>query len=292
MKRLLALSAPLATLLLSAQAAMARGGGGSSHFGGGGGGFGGGGGGFGRGGGAFGRGHFFFIPIGGGGGILVLIIIAIIIFWILPKLIMWWRGQQTAGRSSVSRRVAGRQRIAERERKVELAAAEASEDDSAFDPDTVRKAGGELFKQVQNAWDQGDRAALRKLVGPELYEEWERRLNDFDRKGWRNRVEVASVPSVDYVGLRNAQDDSDDRVTVLIQARLRDYVIDRHGRRLGRTDQLGDTSMVREYWTLGKQPDDAGAAQEGEAGRRAGGKPANRWIVLSIEQGAEGEHAL
>ena len=256
----------LLLLLIAAPAAFARSGSGSSHFGGGGGGFGGGGGG-----GFGGRGHFLFIPIGGGGGFIILLIIAIIVFWILPKVLVWWRGQQTAGRT-VRQRVAGRQEVKDRERRVELAAAEASEDDSAFAPDVVRPAATQLFQDIQAAWDSGDRAMLAKLVAPDLLQEWSRRLDDFDRKGWRNRVQVASTPSVDYVGLRNAAEDRDDRVTVLIQARLRDYVVDSYGQRVGRTDALSDTTMVREYWTLGKRDD--------------------RWVLLSIEQGAEGEHAL
>ncbi|MGZ6617891.1 MAG: TIM44-like domain-containing protein, partial [Solirubrobacteraceae bacterium] len=218
-----------------------------------------------------GRGHFLFIPIGGGGGFVILLIVLVIIFWILPKYMYWRRGQQTAGRT-VRQRVAGRQEVKERERRVELAAAEASEDDSAFAPDVVRPAATQLFGDIQAAWDAGDRATLAKLVAPDLFQEWSRRLDDFDRKGWRNRVQVASAPSVDYVGLRNAAEDRDDRVTVLIQARLRDFVVDSYGQRVGRTDALSDTTMVREYWTLGKRDD--------------------RWVLLSIEQGAEGEHAL
>ncbi len=198
-------------------------------------------------------------------------IIAIIVFWILPKLIVWRRGQQTAGRT-VRQRVAGREEVKDRERRVELAAAEASEDDSAFAPDVVRPAATQLFQDIQAAWDAADRATLAKLVAPDLLQEWSRRLDDFDRKGWRNRVAVASTPSVDYVGLRNEADDRNDRVTVLIQARLRDYVVDSYGQRLGRTDALADTTMVREYWTLGKRD--------------------GNWVLLSIEQGAEGEHAL
>ena len=262
---ILRIAGALTLVLVAAPAALARSGSGSSHFGGGGGGFGRGGGGFG------GRGHFLFIPIGGGGGFIILVIIAIIVFWILPKLIVWWRGQQTAGRT-VRQRVAGRQEVKDRERRVELAAAEASEDDSAFAPDVVRPAATQLFQDIQAAWDAGDRTTLAKLVAPDLLQEWSRRLDDFDRKGWRNRVQVASTPSVDYVGLRNAAEDQDDRVTVLIQARLRDYVVDSYGQRVGRTDALSDTTMVREYWTLGKRDD--------------------RWVLLSIEQGAEGEHAL
>jgi predicted lipid-binding transport protein (Tim44 family) len=239
--------------------ALARSGGGSAGFGRGLGGLGRG---VGRG---FGHGHFFFIPIGGGGGILLLIILAIIVLYVLPRLMMWWRGQQTAG-------PAARRRTAQRERRVELAAAEAAEDDPSFAPEVVRPAATRLFLDIQRAWDAGDRIRLRALVAPELLAEWERRLDDLDRRGWHNRVRPIGQPRVEYVGLRNTGDERGDRVTVRIEARLEDYVEDAYGQRIGRLDSLSDTSKVREFWMLGKR--------EGH------------WILLSIEQGAEGAHAL
>ncbi len=92
------------------------------------------------------------------------------------------------------------------------------------------------------------------------------------RKGWHNRVQPLGEPRVEYVGLRNTGDDRTKRTTVRIETSLRDYVEDAYGQRVGRADSLSDTIKVREYWTLGKR----------------GG----HWILLSIEQGAEGEHAL
>ena len=244
--------------LLGAPDALARAGGGSSGFSGG---FGGG-----RGsGGGFGRGHFFFIPVGGGGGIFLLILILAVVFFVLPRLVMWWRGQQSAG-------MASRQRVAQRERRVELAAAEAVEDDEAFAPEQVRSQAARLFVDIQSAWDAGDRVRLRGLVAPELLAEWERRLDDFDRKGWRNRVQPIGEPSIEYVGLSNRGDDRGDRVVVRIEARLRDYVEDAYGQRVGRVDAVGDTSRVREFWTLAKRD--------------------SHWILQSIEQGAEGAHSL
>ncbi|MGB0093419.1 MAG: Tim44-like domain-containing protein, partial [Solirubrobacteraceae bacterium] len=244
--------------LLGAPDALARAGGGSSGFSGG---FGGG-----RGsGGGFGRGHFFFIPVGGGGGIFLLILILAVVFFVLPRLVMWWRGQQSAG-------MASRQRVAQRERRVELAAAEAAEDDEAFAPEQVRSQAARLFVDIQSAWDAGDRVRLRGLVAPELLAEWERRLDDFDRKGWRNRVQPIGEPSIEYVGLSNRGDDRGDRVVVRIEARLRDYVEDAYGQRVGRVDAVGDTSRVREFWTLAKRD--------------------GHWILQSIEQGAEGAHSL
>jgi predicted lipid-binding transport protein (Tim44 family) len=155
---------------------------------------------------------------------------------------------------------------------VELAAAEAAEDDEAFSPEQVRAQAAKLFLDIQSAWDARDRVRLRGLVAPELLAEWERRLDDFDRKGWHNRVQPLGEPSIEYVGLTNRGDDRSDRVVVRVEARLRDYVEDSGGQRVGRVDAVGDTSRVREFWTLVKRD--------------------GHWILQSVEQGAEGAHRL
>jgi len=245
--------------LVAAPSALARGGGGTSGFGG-----------AGRGGGGFGRGfgghgHFIFIPVGGGAGVVLFVLVVMIVVLVLPRLVRWWRGQQGAGAAS-------RRRTAVRGRRVELAAAEAAEDDAAFAPEQVRSQARELFAAIQSAWDARDRVRLGELVAPELLAEWERRLDDFDRRGWRNRVQVIGEPSIEYVGLTNRVDDQADRVVVRIEARLRDYVEDAYGQRIGRVDTVGETSRVREFWTLTKRD--------------------GRWILQSIEQGAEGAHQL
>ena len=254
-RALSAIAAAISAALLVAPDAFARAGGGSS-------GFGRGGGSFGRG---FGHGHFFFIPVGGGGGLFLFVLILVVVFFVLPRVVIWWRRQQSAG-------VVSRRRVVQRERRVELAAAEAVEDDAAFAPEQVRSQASRLFLDIQSAWDAGDRARLRGLVAPELLAEWERRLDDFDRKGWHNRVRPIGEPSIEYVGLTNRGEDRADRVVVRIEARLRDYVEDAYGQRVGRVDAAGETTRVREFWTLVKRD--------------------GHWILQSIEQGAEGAHRL
>jgi predicted lipid-binding transport protein (Tim44 family) len=129
-----------------------------------------------------------------------------------------------------------------------------------------------LFKAVQAAWSVNDHARLAQLVAPAMMVEWERRLKDFERKGWQNHVEVVGEPKVEYVALRNVGNDSDDRVCVVISATLRDYVVDASGRHLNRTDSSGEVAPMREYWTLCKAE--------------------RHWILESIEQEAEGKHEL
>ena len=261
------LAIALAALVL-APTALASAGGGSAGFGGGGGGEGGGGGGGG------GVGFFILIQIlvriavlGHGLGALVLIalfILYLVITRVMPGAQRSWTARGSSGPKA-------RRRVAQRSRRVEAAAAEAAEDDEAFAADAVKANATALFKQVQAAWDRGDRAALARMLGPDLLTEWQRRLDDLDRRGWRNRVQIIGEPTVEYVGL-NHKGDATDTVTVRIEAKLRDYVEDRIGNHIKRAGHLSETVRLREFWTLG---------------RRNG-----RWILVSIEQGAEGTHAI
>jgi predicted lipid-binding transport protein (Tim44 family) len=261
--------AVLALALLVAPAALAAAGGGSSGFSGGGGGGGGGSG--------HGSGFALYIIIdllihiavlGHGLGAVVLIGLALLYFFVtkgMPKLQEWW-ATRAAARGPVHRKPS------KRERRVELAAAEAAEDDPEYSPDNVRASASVLFKAVQRAWDEQDSLGLGKMVGHDLYTEWSRRLVDFERRGWRNRVQLLGEPRIEYVGLKHTGDAESDYVVVKIDARLKDYVVDRSGRRLKRTGRLGETTRIREFWTL----------QRNEG----------RWYVASIEQDKEGQHQL
>jgi predicted lipid-binding transport protein (Tim44 family) len=264
---LIALAA-LAVALIAAPAALAAAGGGSSGFSGGGGGGGGGG---------HGSGFALFIlfrllidiaVLGHGLGLLFLLACAFLFWFVtrgLPKLQAWWaeRAAQRGG---------GHRKTSKRERRVELAAAEAADEDPDFAPERVRAAGHKLFMDIENAWDTGDRIAMRGLIAPDLLVEWERRLDDFDGRGWHNHVEPIGEPSVEYVGLKRTGNADTDHVVVKLDARVKDYVVDRSGRRIKRTGNFSEITRIREFWTLQKRN--------------------GHWILASIEQGGEGKHAL
>jgi predicted lipid-binding transport protein (Tim44 family) len=74
------------------------------------------------------------------------------------------------------------------------------------------------------------------------------------------------------VGLSRTGRDVEDRVVVKIEAKLKDYVEDSAGRHIKRSGHFSEVVRTREFWTLGKR--------------------AGHWTLISIEQGAEGEHAL
>jgi predicted lipid-binding transport protein (Tim44 family) len=233
-------------------------------------------GGGGEGGGGRGAGLFIVIQIliriaifGHGIGALVLvglIVLAIVFMRLHPHARAFYTARQDAGGSQ-------RHKTAQRRRRVELAAAEAADEDPAFAPDAVIPRAAALFTSIQHAWSDADRGALRKLVAPELETEWERRLDDLERRGWRNRVEPLEPPKVTYVGLTHRGDRTTDRVTVRIDARVRDYVVDRDGRHRRRAGSATETIRLREFWILARNP-------QGD------------WILASIERGGEGRHAL
>jgi predicted lipid-binding transport protein (Tim44 family) len=244
---------------------LAAAGGGSAGFGGGG-----------EGGGGRGAGLFILIEIliriaifGHGIGVLIvigLIVLAIVLLRLHPHARAFTTARHDAGRSE-------RHKTAQRQRRVELAAAEASEEDPAFAPEAVIERAADLFTSLQHAWTTGDRTTLKRLTTPDLYAEWWRRLDDLDRRGWRNRVEPTEPPTITYVGLTHRGDRASDRVTVRIDARVRDYVVDRDGRHIKRSGSPTETVRMREFWTLA---------------RNAHGN----WILASIERGGEGRHAL
>ncbi len=151
-----------------------------------------------------------------------------------------------------------------------LAAVEAADEDPLFDSEYVRTRASGLFVSIQRAWSEDDVQSLRGWVGPELMVEWEARLADFRRKGWRNLVDVLDGPEVRYVGVTNRAEDAEDRTVVQLEARLRDVVVDRRGHVLPNDE--GEVARISEYWTLGKR--------------------AGEWIVVSIEQDREGAHHL
>ena len=166
-----------------------------------------------------------------------------------------------------------RAKVRERDERVRTASAEAAEDDAYFEASEVEGHARGLFVACQEAWDGRDVSRLSTLVGDDLLVEWKRRLDDFEAKGWHNRVSVLAPPQIEYVGLVNREDDTEDRAVVRITASLRAFVEDRDGHRMMRAGSKTEKVTLCEYWTLARSGDAA-------------------WKVVSIEQRAEGDHHL
>jgi predicted lipid-binding transport protein (Tim44 family) len=263
---LLVALAMIAVTLIAAPAAFAGAGGGSSGFSGGGGG------------GGHGNGFALFLifellihiaVLGHGLGALFLVACGLLYLFVtkvMPKLVDWWAARRAAAGPST------RRRPSQRERRVQLASAEAADEDPEFAADQIVANAAKLFAEIQQAWDADDRRRLGTLAAPDLMVEWDRRLDDFDRRGWRNHVQILGHPKIELVGLTHTGDPATDNVVVRVDARMKDFVIDRFGRHLKRTGRLGETTRIREFWTLQR--------------------PHGHWVLASIEDGKEGKHAL
>ncbi len=300
---ILAVLALVAVAVVPAEA-LARGGSGSSAFGGGGG--------FSSGGSGSGSGKGFIIFIafrllldliifGHGLGLLIVIVLGIsayLYFYGGRRVADWFNAQRQRG-------PARRRQAKLRQRRVELAAAEAADSDDAFDPAQVRAAGERIFIDIQSAWSRNDIATLHKLVAPRLMAEWERRLDDLARRGMTNHVELTRPPKVEYIGIgRGARTAAGpaggpDRVVIRIEARIRDWVTDSRGREINERGAATKTVRMREYWTLQRNPAAAAAAGSDDDGGlgaefdlSASTATGGDWVLASIEQGAEGSHQL
>ena len=81
---------------------------------------------------------------------------------------------------------------------------------------------------------------------------------------------LAAVTALAFASAAYAS--SADRVVVRVEAKLRDYVVDRQGRHIKKDGSFTETTRMREYWTLERR--------------------GNHWVLASIESGGEGDHAL
>ncbi len=249
----------MSVFALTSSLILAAAGGGSSGFGGGGGGGGGGGFSGGGGGGYYGG--------GGGtvsGGLVAVVIVLFLLFFVVTGVVAFVAAQRY------------NRKVADRVRRVRTASAEAAEDDAYFAADAVEAQAAELFHAVQAAWDARDEATLATLAGPDLLVEWRRRLHDFAMKGWHNEVRVRTGPEVQYVGLVNREDDLEDRVVVRLAAEMDDWCTTKHGESIFHDGATSPQVSLREYWTLARSSIEADA----------------RWILISVEQQAEGDHHL
>lgn len=196
---------------------------------------------------------------GGGGGVLLVIFLLVILAVAVPMLMAAHRKRQRAKARDA------------RHRELRSAAAAAADEDESFDADRLIANTGAMAVAIQHAWDDQDRNALAKMLGPDLLHEWTLRLDDFARRGWADRVKVTGEPEVRLASIVNRENDADDRVVVHITLPMDNWVDTPYGPQFP-NGQEGPQTLLSEYWTLGKRD--------------------GRWILLSIEQELEGEHHL
>jgi len=120
-----------------------------------------------------------------------------------------------------------------------------------FDQERMQDELSSVFFRIQEAWSADDRAVLRSLTSPEVYEQFVGDLEEMARRGERNVVKNAVMRSMDVTEAWTEQDD--EFVTVAIHARVIDY-LERKGQIVeGSATQPTD---FREVWTFGRRRGD------------------------------------
>jgi predicted lipid-binding transport protein (Tim44 family) len=148
-----------------------------------------------------------------------------------------------------------------RVRAVEAAAPEAAEYDAAFAADRIHADAGQLYRDAWKAWEARDRDRLNALMTPEVAAEFGRGMERKDVHAF-----LASPVRVRYVSLINRGNERDDRVTVIVAAKV-----------VGRQEVPGAKDRKirfepKPYWTLAKRD--------------------GRWIVAKMETHNPGKHHL
>ncbi len=166
-------------------------------------------------------------------------------FAVAAAILLWWLVYR------IRRRVHGR--------RVAQAAAIAAADDPDFAVDVVRARAAVLFERAQEAWDAADRAALRELTSPALFDAWCAALDENESNGLRHHTKVVELTSVEYLGIVNHEGQHDDSVTVRICSKVRDYYVALDGAELPHdAGSYGEVQARAEFWTLAKRADGDG----------------------------------
>lgn len=114
------------------------------------------------------------------------------------------------------------------------------------------------FKKVQMAWSNQNLDNLKEVLHPDLYEVWERDIQEQINQGKRNVISSISISDVLIINVQNYLEDEKDKFTVLISARCSDKMY--RGEKL-----LEENSQAfEELWTF-----------EWENGK---------WMLLSVDQ--------
>ena len=163
-----------------------------------------------------------------------------------------------------------------------------------FEPEHVRAAAGALFIAIQSPGTPSDRVACAAWSRPSLLGEWERRLDDFDREGWRNRVSRSASRTSSTSGLNHKGDQPTNTASSSGSRRsCATTSIDSHGRHIKRAGQFTETVRVQgvldarqrgDHWMLSVdragrrgQARARGADRRDSVVRRAGAQATRRW---------------
>lgn len=99
----------------------------------------------------------------------------------------------------------------------------------------------DLFVKLQTAWTERNFESIRTFETKDLFEQHSRQLNEYIRN---NKINVVERVSVSYAGILNYENDgSKEVITIKLNAKMKDYIIDSN------TSKLLEGDKDR-YWNM------------------------------------------
>lgn len=124
--------------------------------------------------------------------------------------------------------------------------------DPAFSAPKFLENVGNMYVQLQNAWQAKDFEPMRALMTDGLYNQFTRQLAPFIQNKQTNHVDRITVLSTNIIGYRT--DDQYDILTVRLQTRIVDYVTDDQTGQILRGSNTKELFMTYD-WTLTRAKD-------------------------------------
>ena len=104
------------------------------------------------------------------------------------------------------------------------------ETDPAFNATAFLEWAKEVFLKLQYAWMDRDWEKVRPFESEELYAQHERQLQEYKRRGCINVLERINVNNAYFFSLE--KDKNWETLSVVMQVRMIDYIIDEHSRKV------------------------------------------------------------
>ncbi|MDD3242111.1 MAG: TIM44-like domain-containing protein [Eubacteriales bacterium] len=121
------------------------------------------------------------------------------------------------------------------------------EADPNFSAEAQQERVGNMYVQMQNAWQEKQWEPIRMLMTDTLFNQFNRQLNELIRLKQTNHVERIAVLESRIVGYN--QDDTNDVLRILLKTRIVDYYTDDSTGKVLRGDPNKELFMTYE-WTL------------------------------------------
>lgn len=123
---------------------------------------------------------------------------------------------------------------------------EIAEADRRFDPETFIKGARQAYEMVVDAYAKGDRDTLEQLLGPRVFEAYDKAISEREAKGHVQKTELERLRDVE---IREASlNDNRARIRVAFTAELATETRDEAGERI--SGDLAQLKTIREVWSF------------------------------------------